>query len=82
MVRVYSGAAMAMTRTNVFLGASQRQKLAQRSEQTGAPVAELIRRAIDEYLAGALRLPAVASPHESKEGIRHTCLSSHSTKRR
>jgi hypothetical protein len=52
---VYSGAAMTMTRINVFLPALQRQKLAERSEQTGAPVAELIRRAIDEYLSSARR---------------------------
>jgi hypothetical protein len=50
---VYSEAAMTMTRTNFFLTSSQRQKLAKRSAQTGAPVAELIRRAIDQSLGDA-----------------------------
>jgi hypothetical protein len=44
---------MTMIRTNVFLISSQRQTLAKRSRQTGAPVAELIRRAIDEFLGDA-----------------------------
>jgi hypothetical protein len=50
---VYSEGAMTMIRTNVFLISSQRQKLAKRSRQTGAPVAELIRRAIDQFLGDA-----------------------------
>jgi len=40
-----------LKRTSIFLTSSQRAQLAQRSEETGAPAAELIRRAIDQYLA-------------------------------
>ena len=39
-----------MKRTALFLEEDQRKKLLTLSEKTGAPVAELIRRAIDEYL--------------------------------
>jgi ribbon-helix-helix protein len=39
-------------RTSIFLTSSQREQLAQRSAETGAPAAELIRRAIDQYLIG------------------------------
>ena len=39
-----------MKRTAFFLRDDQLQKLASRSAETGAPVAELIRRAIDAYL--------------------------------
>lgn len=38
------------TRTNIYLTDEQRQALAKLSEQTGAPVAEIVRRAIDFYL--------------------------------
>jgi predicted DNA-binding protein len=41
---------MAMKRTALFLKSEQIQKLTALSEKTGAPVAELIRRAIDLYL--------------------------------
>lgn len=41
---------MVMKRTALFLKAEQIKKLQTLSEQTGAPVAELIRRAIDHYL--------------------------------
>jgi predicted DNA-binding protein len=37
-------------RTNIYLRADQSKKLKSLSEKTGAPVAELIRRAIDKYL--------------------------------
>jgi len=40
----------AMTRTALFLKDEQVKKLQKLSENTGAPVAELIRRAIDAYL--------------------------------
>jgi predicted DNA-binding protein len=40
-----------MKRRSIHLGPSQTAKLAKRSKETGAPVAEIIRRAIDEYLA-------------------------------
>jgi predicted DNA-binding protein len=39
-----------MKRTALFLKADQVKKLQILSEKTGAPVAELIRRAIDSYL--------------------------------
>ena len=39
-----------MKRTALFLKEDQLKKLLTLSEKTGAPVAELIRRAIDEYL--------------------------------
>jgi hypothetical protein len=38
-----------MKRTSVFLSPSQHEKLTKRSEETGAPMAELIRRAIDDH---------------------------------
>ena len=41
---------MVMKRTALFLKEEQIKKLQKLSEKTGAPVAELIRRAIDRYL--------------------------------
>jgi hypothetical protein len=41
---------MAMKRTALFLKEEQLKKLQTLSDKTGAPVAELIRRAIDKYL--------------------------------
>ncbi len=41
---------MYMKRTGLFLKIDQVKKLQALSEKTGAPVAELIRRAIDKYL--------------------------------
>jgi predicted DNA-binding protein len=41
---------MSMKRTALFLKEDQIKKLEALSERTGAPVAELIRRAIDKYL--------------------------------
>jgi predicted DNA-binding protein len=41
---------MVMKRTALFLKEVQIKKLQKLSEKTGAPVAELIRRAIDRYL--------------------------------
>jgi predicted DNA-binding protein len=41
---------MPMRRTALFLKERQLDKLQKLSEKTGAPVAELIRRAIDAYL--------------------------------
>ena len=41
---------MPMRRTALFLKEQQRAKLQKLSEKTGAPVAELVRRAIDAYL--------------------------------
>jgi predicted DNA-binding protein len=39
-----------MKRTAIFLKEDQLKKLQRLCEKTGAPVAELIRRAIDKYL--------------------------------
>jgi predicted DNA-binding protein len=41
---------MVMKRTALFLKDYQAKKLQTLSEKTGAPVSELIRRAIDKYL--------------------------------
>jgi predicted DNA-binding protein len=41
-----------MERTAVFLKSSQIERLKKIQRETGAPVAELIRRAIDAYLEG------------------------------
>jgi predicted DNA-binding protein len=41
---------MLMKRTALFLKEQQLEKLQKLSEKTGAPVAELVRRAIDAYL--------------------------------
>jgi predicted DNA-binding protein len=41
---------MSMRRTALFLKEAQLKKLQVLSDKTGAPVAELIRRAIDKYL--------------------------------
>jgi predicted DNA-binding protein len=36
--------------TNIFLTSEQKKQLEKLSDRTGAPVAELVRRAIDGYL--------------------------------
>ena len=41
---------MPMRRTALFLKEQQLEKLQKLSKKTGAPVAELVRRAIDAYL--------------------------------
>jgi predicted DNA-binding protein len=41
---------MAKIRTNIYLTEKQKALLENLSDKTGAPVAELIRRAIDSYL--------------------------------
>ena len=41
---------MPMRRTALFLKEQQLEKLQKLSEKTGAPIAELVRRAIDAYL--------------------------------
>ena len=42
---------MLMKRTALFLKEEQLEKLQKLSDKTGAPIAELVRRAIDSYLA-------------------------------
>ena len=39
-------------RVNIYLSPKQKADLDKLSEKTGAPVAELVRRAIDNYLKG------------------------------
>jgi hypothetical protein len=39
-----------LTRTSIFLGQDQLERLREISEESGAPVAELARRALDSYL--------------------------------
>jgi len=41
---------MTKIRTNIYLGGQQKLLLEKLSDRTGAPVAELVRRAIDAYL--------------------------------
>jgi predicted DNA-binding protein len=41
---------MDMKRTTIFLPQEQQERLAKLSAKTGAPISELIRRAIDRYL--------------------------------
>ena len=38
------------TRLNIYLNAQQKEKLDKLSDKTGAPMSEIIRRAIDMYL--------------------------------
>jgi predicted DNA-binding protein len=42
--------AMTKLRTNIYLTLDQKKLLEKLSDRTGAPVAELVRRAIDAYL--------------------------------
>jgi predicted DNA-binding protein len=42
---------MSKTRVNIYLNHEQKKLLEQLSAHTGAPVAELVRRAVDNYLA-------------------------------
>jgi len=41
---------MAKIRMNIYLSGEQKQKLEKLSDKSGAPVAELVRRAINAYL--------------------------------
>jgi predicted DNA-binding protein len=47
---VYTDVAMKL-RTNIYLRPDQMKQLKALSEKTGAPIAELVRRAVDAYLA-------------------------------
>lgn len=42
---------MNQLRTNIYLTSRQKKQLAQRSQSEGLPMAEIIRRALDAYLA-------------------------------
>ena len=46
---MYIGACMKQ-RTNIYLTPDQMKQLKALNEKTGAPIAELVRRAVDEYL--------------------------------
>jgi predicted DNA-binding protein len=46
-------AVISKIRTNIFLTAVELRKLRELSKKIGAPVAELVRRAIDQYLERA-----------------------------
>jgi predicted DNA-binding protein len=48
---VYIGTIMEKIRMNVYLDPRHKEALEAVSKKTGAPVAELVRRAIDAYLA-------------------------------
>jgi predicted DNA-binding protein len=41
---------MSKTRVNIYLNDQQKKSLERLSAHTGAPVAELVRRAVDNYL--------------------------------
>jgi len=43
-------ASVSKIRMNIYLNAKQKDMLEKLSDRTGAPVAELVRRAIDAYL--------------------------------
>jgi predicted DNA-binding protein len=43
-------ALMSKTRMNIYLNDEQKKSLERLSAHTGAPVAELVRRAVDNYL--------------------------------
>lgn len=47
---VYNGITV-KHRTNIYLRPDQMKKLRALNEKSGAPIAELVRRAVDEYLA-------------------------------
>jgi hypothetical protein len=49
-IQAYIWYYMVMKRTALFLKEEQINKLQKLSDKTGAPVAELVRRAIDKYL--------------------------------
>ena len=49
-IGIHVALCMLMKRTALFLEEEQLKRLQKLSEKTGAPVAELIRRAIDRYL--------------------------------
>lgn len=60
-----------MKRTSLFLGRKQVAELRKISEETGAPVAELIRRAVDEYVArrkAATPTPQTGGPEGPQKG--------------
>lgn len=42
---------MQKERTNIYITQRQKQRLEKRSEEEGLPMAEIIRRALDAYLA-------------------------------
>ena len=53
---------MRKERTNIYLTSRQKKQLEQRSQAENLPIAELIRRALDAYLAWTIR-PITPTPH-------------------
>lgn len=47
---LYNALYMPSTRTQIYLTAEQRRQLDQRGRRTGAPMARMIREAVDAYL--------------------------------
>ena len=58
-------------RTTIYLTAAQKERLAFYSERTGAPVATLIRRAINESLA---KLDTSPQPHDLVATLIHRAI--------
>lgn len=56
-------------RTNIFLTKAELEKLRTLSRKTGAPVAELVRRAIDQYLEGQELIWRNQAKGTKKKGI-------------
>jgi predicted DNA-binding protein len=48
-------AVISKIRTNIYLTRTELKRLKTLSMETGAPVAELVRRAVDEYLKNSVR---------------------------
>lgn len=57
---LYTALYMASTRTQIYLTDDQRRRLDARGRQTGAPLARMIREAVDVYLADDRPDPDVA----------------------
>jgi predicted DNA-binding protein len=47
---LYTALYMASTRTQIYLTDDQRRRLDERGRRTGAPLARMIREAVDDYL--------------------------------
>ncbi len=65
-----------MKRTNLYLTEKQMERLHQRSESEGLSLAELVRRAVDAFLAWDDPTYALTAPAPNKERRSHWPLSS------
>ena len=65
---------MPKTRTNIYLTERQKKQLEQRSQEENLPIAELIRRALDAYLAwdDPTYHPDAPSPNKQRRFHPHT----------